>query len=593
MSAKYSVGGRGYTHAVVNYRRVLAEGLDAYRARIVALEGRATDDDRRAFYAGCREALDGLLLFHEKSLAYLRSLPLTPELEALTNALAIVPRQPARTFYEAMVCANYVWYLDGGDSIGRFDQHLSPFYERDVREGRIDAAKATALLTAFWKSFDAMSGWNMILGGTDERGEISYTPFTEVCVRSLGHARRPNAGIRIRPDMPREMWDAVLDSLAAGSGNPALYNEPAYLASIPERTGVTGPDRYTFAFGGCTELMFDGRSNVGSTECGVNMVEVLDATIRKYLAASATYEEFLGYFTCDLRRSIDEMMREVNLNQEYKALYRPQPVRTLLMDDCIDRGLDFHAGGARYNGSTVNAAGLANVANSLFTIGCCFDGTLGISAKQLAELLASNFEGDGVVLNRIRGLTKYGNNRREVDEIANAIAETAFSAIASHRTWRGNGFCAPACIMFTTFTEEGRNIGATPDGRLRSSPIADSIGPMQGTDREGPTSMLQSVASLPQAKGIGTLVLNLRLPRSVFESRDSREKLISLIQTYFEKGGLQVQVTVVDVATLKKAMEHPEEYESLIVRIGGYTEYFNRLPMELKLEVLKRTAHEV
>jgi formate C-acetyltransferase len=147
--------------------------------------------------------------------------------------------------------------------------------------------------------------------------------------------------------------------------------------------------------------------------------------------------------------------------------------------------------------------------------------------------------------------------------------------------------------MFVTFTGEGRDVDATPDGRRRSTPIADSIGPMQGTDLLGPTAMLRSVATLPQHKGIGTLVLNLRLPRELFDDAAARARLKGLIRAYFDLGGLQIQFTVADERTLADAMRHPERYDSLVVRIGGYTEYFNRLSQELKQEVLKRTSHSV
>jgi formate C-acetyltransferase len=145
--------------------------------------------------------------------------------------------------------------------------------------------------------------------------------------------------------------------------------------------------------------------------------------------------------------------------------------------------------------------------------------------------------------------------------------------------------------MFVTYASEGKNIQATPDGRLACSPVADSCGPMQGTDLDGPTSMLKSAALLPHSKGLGTMVLNLRVRPEMVREPQLREKFKHLLQSYFAMGGLQVQVTVMDAETLKKALEHPEEYGNLVIRIGGYTEYFNRLSKELQLEVVKRSEN--
>jgi formate C-acetyltransferase len=594
LSSRFSVGGRGFTHSILNYHRILAEGLDATRNRIDALEKSAIEGgarERVGFYRAAHEALDGVFLFHARCLEAVRERPENPENIRLVAALEKVPRRPATGFYEALVVHNFMWYLDGCDSIGRLDSLLWPYYEKDLREGRLTREGAGELLTAYWRNFDANSGWHMILGGGDDSGNPAYSSLTNLCVRTLARQRRPNAGIRVRPDMPGETWDAVFDTLASGSGNPALYNEPAYLTHIPERCGVTGADRNAFAFGGCTELMFEGLSNVGSLDSGINLIEVLDATIKCCLAGAPSFDAFLEEYRSDVARAVEEMVAEVNLNQEYKAVHKPLPIRTLFIDDCLGRGVDYNAGGARYNGSAVNVAGLANAANSLHAIRRCYSGKLGFSPAALAGMLENDFEGEEAALGALRALDKYGNNREEVDDLAEGLADFAFKAITAHRTRRGGGFFLPACLMFVTYANEGRDVDATPDGRRRSAPIADSIGPMQGTDFEGPTSMLLSVASLPQRLGLGTLVLNLRVPHGVFGSPQSRAKLRSLIETYFNAGGLQVQITVVDQALLERALENPGAYANLIVRIGGYTEYFHRLPRELQREVVKRHDH--
>jgi pyruvate-formate lyase len=593
MSTKFSLGGRGYTHSIINYGRVLAEGLDGYRMRVEE-HSQGTRGTSSLFHSALLDTLGGLLALHGACRDSLKAAaPLNDEARKLSAAFEHIPRKPARSFHEAMAAFNLLWYIDGADSIGRFDQFMYPYYKADTERGAITDGEAKRLLVEFWKNMDAMSGWHMILGGSDGNGKAAYNDLTTLCLETIGGFRRPNAGIRVREDMPSGLWDRVFDTIGSGAGNPALYNESAYADAIPELTGVEGMDAAEFAYGGCTELMFHGMSNVGSLDAGINLIEVLDGTIKAKLMGAASFEEFLQCYMDDLALNVDEMLGEIDLNQEYKARFRPLPIRTLFIDDCIDCGMEYNAGGARYNGSVVNIGGLANAVNSLFAIQRLFDGNLGIAKDAFMEMLAADWRGYDGMLAKVKRLERYGNNLPTVDAIAVDLSTFVFDRITAWQCWRGKGFFLPACLMFVTFVNEGRDVDATPDGRARSSPIADSIGPMQGTDRDGPTSMLLSVAKLPQCKAIGTLVLNMRLPKIVFETPDARMKLRTLIQTYFELGGLQIQFTVVDGAALRDAIDHPENYESLVVRIGGYTEYFNRLTVELKEEVLKRTAHGV
>ena len=596
LCCKFRVGGQGYTHSILHYGRILREGLDGYRRRVREGLDAAADSGRRQFFAAAQETLDAVDALHASLLSALRAAPADsgdrwrPRLLA---AFERVPAAPPRDFLEAMVAFNFLWYVDGCDSVGRFDQFMVPYWRADRDRGTLTDADARDLLAAFWRNMDANSGWHMILGGGDAAGRPAYNELTALCLETLHGVRRPNAGLRVRRDQPDDIWEKTFDCMASGAGNPALYNEEAYAAAIPACTGVTGADATEFAFGGCTELMFHGISNVGSLDAGVNLVELLDGTIKTRLATARSFDEFLAAYRDDVLANVDRMLDEVDLNQEYKALYRPLPVRTLFIDDCLERGMEYNAGGARYNGSVVNVGGLANAANSLFVVRESFAGRFGAAPAELAGLLAADWRGREDLRAQAAALDKYGNSRGEGDVLAATVAGWAFDRITARRCRRAGGFYLPACLMFVTFTGEGRDVDATPDGRRRSTPIADSIGPMQGTDLLGPTAMLRSVATLPQHKGIGTLVLNLRLPRELFDDAAARARLKGLIRAYFDLGGLQIQFTVADERTLADAMRHPERYDSLVVRIGGYTEYFNRLSQELKQEVLKRTSHSV
>jgi pyruvate-formate lyase len=576
MSTRFCVGGRGYTHSILDYRRILTDGLPEYARRISEKLAAVMDGEKRDFYLACQEAFEAVMLMLNKAADACEAGPLQTALQAAAE-------RPPETFYEAIVLFNFMFYIDGCDTTGAIDRYLAPFYLRDLEAGIISSDQAEAWLAVFFANVDANSGWHVILGG-DGVPEV----FTLVCLRAQS-TRRPNSGLKITPDTSDAVWEAAFDSLQRGSGNPAFYNDVAYREGAVKHAGINQEDLPYIAYGGCSEFMVEGRSNVGSIDSGINLLRILDGTIKAELAAAETFDAFLKAYKIDIRRQVEIMTWETNINQEYKAAYRPQPIRTLFIEDCLEKGLDYNAGGARYNGGVINVAGIANAANSLQVIREVLRGQCSITREQLLEGLQDDFADCADLQKQLLAMPKFGNNIPEVDSLAKAIVDFTFTEITSRRGWRANGFLIPSTIMFVTYTGQGHDVDATPDGRHSGDPVADSCGPMQGTDLDGPTSMLSSTAILPQTHGLGTMILNLRVNNSLLKSAELRAKLKGLLQSYFAMGGMQVQITALDADKLKDALVHPEKHENLIVRIGGYTEYFNRLDDQLKQEVIKRT----
>ncbi len=438
---------------------------------------------------------------------------------------------------------------------------------------------------------DANSGWNTALGGSAPDGSLAYNTFTRIGLRAARSIRRPNMALRIRRDMPEDVFDAALDTLASGCGLPALYNEEAYLDALREaRLDLRGGDVYDFAFGGCTETVVHGKSNVGSLDAGINLLQIFSDTLHRHLAASPTFEAMLDAYKADLREAVGRLVDDVNRDQKKKARFQPQPLRSLLIDDCIDEGREYNAGGARYNCSVINVGGLANVADSLAATRALVYERQEITAAQLLLALRENFEGHEQLRRRILSYPRFGNDDPAVDGLAVDVSDCVFTEFGRRKPWRGGRFL-PACLMFVTYAEAGEGVPATPDGRLANTPIADSAGPVQGRDRSGPTAMVRSVTRLQHRLAPGTLVVNVRFSRSLFGSPAGRKTLKSLTRTYFELGGMQIQINVVDQSVLTDAIEHPERHEDLIVRVGGYSEYFNRLSPVLKHTILERTEY--
>jgi len=295
----HTVGGNGYTHSIPNYGRVIREGLDSYQERVQQGLAKATGQEQQVFLAGMLDVLTGARAWHGRLLAELERTHFPPS-EAedrrlrLLQALRQVPFRPARNFFEALVAYNFVFYLDGCDNPGRVDYELEPFYQRDHAEGVISFAEAEALIREFWQNVDANSGWSASIGGCDGAGQAAYGDLTLACLRAARGMRRPNLQLRIRRDMPDEVWEEALNTVATGTGLPALHHEEEFLRSLREADlGIAEADLAYVNGGGCTETMIHGRSNVGSLDAGINLPLVLVNTLARTLPSATSFEEIL------------------------------------------------------------------------------------------------------------------------------------------------------------------------------------------------------------------------------------------------------------------------------------------------------------
>ncbi|HEX2950000.1 MAG TPA: pyruvate formate lyase family protein [Armatimonadota bacterium] len=592
----YPKGG-GWTHSIVNFGRVLREGLDYYRLRIQRQLTQARNEDTQEFYRALLVIIQAIDTYRQRVGEYLAGFLFT-EATAENNRLRLVQAyqdrlamHPAHNFFAAMLTTIFIYAIDGSDDLGRFDQFMLPYYQESIYRGETDAEEALQLIRTLWRYVDDCHGWNVALAGSTPDGDEASNALTILCLRAAEGRRRPNLAIRLRHDTPQPVWDAVIDTLATGTGLPALYCEENYRHAMDEaQLNLAERDKLNFAFGGCTELMVHGCSNVGSLDADYSVIAQLEKSLYRHLPNSTTFQEFYTAFVDDLRTGIAACTETINRHQETRAKYQPQLIRSLLIDDCIDRGKDFYAGGARYNWSVVNIVGLSNAIDALAAVQQVVFTERSVSAADLLAALQRNFYGDDGLLLRLQRCPHFGNDNAIVDELATKLSGMVFTEFKRYAPWRGGKFL-PGTLMFVTYGAFGRPVGATPDGRRAGTPVSDSAGPVQGRDQKGPTAMLRSVAALQQQHAPGTLVVNLRLAKDLFGNQEGRAKIISLVKSYFALGGMQLQVNVVDQAVLRDAIAHPEHHGDLIVRVGGYSEYFNVLDESVKLAMLERTEH--
>jgi len=557
----HSVGGNMFTHSIPNFKRIITEGLDSYQKRVEEMK----DKDLRQ---GLLDVLEGIRSFHGRSLRLLEREGAPAQ---LYHALKKVPFAPADTLYEALVCWNFIYYMDGCDkicdSIGRMDADLIEFYRGE---------DMTEVFRCFFRNVDANDGWSGALGP-------EYNALTLQILRASKGIRRPSIELRVTPQMPKEIWEAAMDSVFSGSGNPCFYNETGYQNALeryfPE---IPKEDRLKFCGCGCTETMLAGISNVGSLDAGVNIAWIFEEIMRNELPQAEDFEVFYKKFMEECHKVINKVFEHISICQRQRAQLRPQPMRTLLMDDCIEKEKDFNNGGARYYWSIVNLAGMINVIDSLLVIRyLVFDKKIMDGTTLLEKLDAGeNFAG-------YTQIPRHGMDNEIANEMAARVSGDLCAAYEGKVPYLGGKFL-PASIQHITYLGAGKYVGATPDGRKAGEPLCDSIGAIHGNDRNGITALLNSAAALDQKSMAGTPVLNVKLTPD-----QAGDGLQTLVNGYFRKGGMQMQITCVRKEDLLEAQKNPEKYQNLIVRTGGYSAYFVRLSEEEQQTIIERTAHSI
>ncbi len=550
----HTVTGNMYTHSMPNYERILSEGLLSYIGRIEKIE----DDDMRE---GLLHVVAGIRRYIERCTDYLKSVSAD---EKLINALQKVPLYPAETIYEAILSWNFVLYLDNCDNLGCLANGLRPYYNGE---------DIVPLLENLYDNLDINNGYSMAMNS-------DCPSLTVQCLKAAHGRRRPMIELLVDNATPEEVWTAAFETIRTG-GQPAFYNRKTLFDSLQKRfPNVRDEDIQHFCGGGCTETMFTGLSNVGSVDAGIHLLMILE----DILHSSLTFESFENlYFTfiSQVGKTADTVMKEISNSRELRAKYNPLPMRTLFVDDCIANQTEFNAGGARYGWSIINFAGLINTIDSLLSIKTLVYDEKKYTLKQLVELLDK--DDDAFLRECISLPLSYGRDIDEVNEFSHRLSHDLFTMTERGTLLFGEGFLS-ASIQFQTQAAAGKRIGATPDGRHKATPLCDSLAAIFGKDSDGPTALLNSITALDLKNALGTPVVSFNLP-----SQFDDDILKALILGYINNDGIQLQITYASKKELLDAYENPHLHDNLIVRVGGYSEYFNRLPDDLKRMIINRT----
>lgn len=594
------------THNVVDFETILHRGIRSYRSRIEVLHD-SSDGEKRQFAEAMLDMVEGVETFLQRYLRHLEETLSskdsdTAHLFRLMDALRKVPLEPASSFFEAWVSGCMAMSLSGNYEPGRLDAYLWPYYERDLAAGKTSPEEAYTLIRALFEDIDNSIGHpgvtHVTIGGTNPDGSACYNALTEICIRAIAGLRTPNVTLRVRKDMPDSIWNAALNNLGKGCSHPALVNEELFLEKLTTDYAIPYCDAVNYVFGGCSELLIQGKTMCDSTWVQYNMLDVFEHTLYNHFLSCDSFDDFYRKMKEDISLTLRDLEKQINNRQWMMATYQPLLTKSLLTDGCIENGKSFPAGGCVYNFDSTNLYGGTNTINSLYTLKQFYEGKLGsLSKEELLRALIANFEGYETIHAKCRQVTKFGNYDPQLNALAKDLMTHTFREVMDLRCWRGNegytGRFMPAIILWVDWVSSGRHVGATPDGRILGEATADSCGPMQGTDTEGPTSVMGAALSLDQGNCAGTCVLNLRLDQNCFRDDVSTAKVRRLMEVYFARGGSQLQINVVDPKVLRDAWDHPEKHRNIIVRVGGFSDNFVLLDRGMQKEILRRTEYGI
>ncbi len=552
------------------------------------------------------------------------------ELQEIERICRRVPAHAPETLREAL---QYYWFVHLGvitelnpwDAFnpGRLDQHLYPFYRRDLDEGRLTKDSARELLQCFWVKFNNQPAppkvgvtaaesstytdfANINVGGLQRDGSDGVNELSFLLLDVIDEMRlvQPSSNIQLSKKNPDEFLKHACRVIRKGWGQPSVFNADTIVEELL-RQGKSVEDARCGGASGCVETGAFGKESYILTGY-FNMPKVLELTLNNGVdprtgkmigirtgdpQGFTSFDALLNAFRQQMRHFIDIKIRGNNVIERLYATYMPVPFLSVLIDDCIAKGKDYNDGGARYNTNYIQGVGIGTMTDSLSAIRHHVFDEKTMSMADLLAVLRADFAGFEKTRLLLSNKTpRYGNDDDRADEIMRCVFEAFYGEVSGRKNTKG-GVYRINLLPTTCHVYFGSVTGATPDGRKATMPLSEGISPVQGADRTGPTAVLKSASKMDHTRTGGTL-LNQKFTPALLESDKVIDNLAHLVRTYFTLGGHHIQFNVVDAQTLRDAQAHPEQHRDLIVRVAGYSDYFCDLGKTLQDEIIARTEHQ-
>jgi formate C-acetyltransferase len=524
------------------------------------------------------------------------------ELEEISRVCEAIASRAPMSFREAL---QLIWFnhlianTQGARQLGRFDQYLYPFLERDMEEGGITLEEARELLQCLWIKFSSITDitmdnlQNIILGGKTPEGGDATNLLSYMCLDVTDELELidPKVSVRLHRETPGDFLQRLCDIIKKGKFQPGIYNDEIIIPALVE-TGIPIEDARDYTNDGCSEILVQGRTNPWAFEAKVNLLKCLEMVLDK-LQDYDTFQDLMEALKDRIGYAVEMATYNCNILQEGVPKISPNPFISSSVEGCLEKALDITEGGAKFNSSAVCATGVADTADSLSALRKLVFEEGKITKSTLIQALKENYQGyerlRHMLLNRA---PKFGNDIEYVDELAVEIVEYTSNEVGKYTNPRGGRYIL-GLFSYGEYIGHGIVTGATPDGRKAGEGVAPNFSPAPGRDEKGAFAVLKSTTRVNQMLTPNGTALDLTIHPTALSGPKGVEKMMGFLRSMLELGAMQVQFNIVDADILKAAKKEPEKYRNLTVRLWGFPAYFVRLPKEFQDHIIMRSEHRI
>lgn len=626
----------GIAHMAPGYDKIIQKGALGMIADAEKFAAKTDDPAKLAFYEGVKVSMNALAAFGDRYAAEARkkaSLESDPQRKAellkISEVCSNVPRNGATTFQEAvqsMMLAHVAIFQEGaGETIcpGRIDQFLNPYYEADIAEGRITREEAKEILGNFcvkmcetipiWsdvntRTLGGLTSWEVVtIGGQDKDGNDATNELSFMLLELADELRmrQPNFHVRIHENTPKEFYDEVIRVNFGPGSAPAMYNDETIIETMTN-VGYSLEDARDYVAIGCVEPTAPGKT-VGSTDAAMfNLPLSLEMALNqgrqlnskrqigaktKPVSEMKSMDEFLEAYDTQVRHQLRKLRFDLNAIEQFHAKHKPTPLISSTLDGVLESGLCSTQGGAKYNYTGIQGCGMAAVADSLAAIDKAVFKDGWLTMDELVAHLEDDLS-DEVVRTKLENIDKFGNDIPEADAWMQWAVNHYSNSIRALGTNTRGGKHNAGCYSNTSHTHFGSLINALPNGRRKGETFASGFAPENGADKRGSTALLNSMNRIDYTKFANGINFNIKLDASSYECDDGKQALGSMYKVYFKRHGMQVQANMLDPKILIEARDNPELHPNLLIRVSGYSAYFNDLSPEMQDEVIMRSSNK-
>jgi formate C-acetyltransferase len=598
-------------HCELDLSSALKLGIDGL-CKDIKVRLRTTDEESAATYRSFLLVLQGLTVFIQRAAESVRAQMSTAtpdrraELDRIAKVCEWIAHMPPRSFEDAI---QLQWFIilavQYSESValvapGHLDRTLKSFYEADRATGRLCREEALFLIESLYLLINEFIPDGLaipvMVGGRDAFGNDVTNEISYLCLEALRRTKLvyPTVGICWHEGTPDELVDLAIDLISNGYSNPAFFGDETIRHGL-EGYGVPREEACNYMNSTCVEITPSGASNVWVASpyyntCAILLQEIDEVKERQ----PASFAEFFNGYQKRLVLNVESKVVLQNKARKEREQFGRKPLQSVFTRNCIERGKDIDCGGATYNWVECSFVGLANLADSLFVIREEVFNAKRISLRKLHELLACDFEGCENIRQRfMNAYPKYGQGSSDVDDFLSEIVSSLIEICKPFKMYPDDSPYVPGAFVWIMHERLGQETGATPDGRKAGMPFADGAGPAQGRETKGPTAAILSTTSWDHSPFIGGVAFNMKFSASLFDGTPkAANTLRHLVFAFLRRGGFETQINVIDNKVLESARENPEAYRDLVVRIGGYTDYFTRLSPAMQDEIMLRTVYE-